>query len=72
MFAKEEAPELQSVADSGRLGFRRGELVAGGVLNRTVEDPAELAVVEARGKTRHGRAPLRRDGFELLLSPLQN
>eukprot|EP00969_Alexandrium_andersonii_P114007 5039500-Alexandrium_andersonii.AAC.1 len=61
MFANEEVPEPQSLTDSGQLGFRHDDLVADGVLNCTVEDPAELAVVEAPGKTHHCRAPLRRD-----------
>eukprot|EP00969_Alexandrium_andersonii_P082854 3653647-Alexandrium_andersonii.AAC.1 len=72
MFANEEAPTLQSVVGSGQLGFRHDGLATDGALDRAIEDPAELAVVEARGKAHHCRAPLCRDGLELFLSPLQN
>eukprot|EP00975_Prorocentrum_lima_P019637 4131624-Prorocentrum_lima.AAC.1 len=72
MLPDEEAPELQPIARAGQLRLGHDQLVTDGALDRTMQHPAELAVLETRGKAHPGRVPLCRDGVELLLGPLQD
>eukprot|EP00975_Prorocentrum_lima_P046103 9642585-Prorocentrum_lima.AAC.1 len=62
MLPDEEAPELRPIARASQLGLGHDQLVADGALDCTIQDSAELAVLEARGEAHPRRVPMHRDG----------